>query len=48
MEAADALDPMGVMKLVGDTTFACGIDLLERIVAMLAKMTWTSTSTFLI
>jgi len=28
------------MKLVGETTYARGIDLLEGIVAMLTKMTW--------
>ena len=39
MEAAAALDTMRVMKLVEDTTYARGIDLLEGIVAMLTKMT---------
>jgi four helix bundle protein len=39
MEAAAALDTMRVMKLVGETTYARGIDLLEGIVAMLTKMT---------
>ena len=39
MEAAAALDTMRVMKLVGETTYARGSDLLEGIVAMLTKMT---------
>ena len=39
MEAAAALDTMRVMKLVADTTYARGLDLLEAIVAMLTKMT---------
>jgi four helix bundle protein len=39
MEAAAALDTMRVMKLVADTTYARGMDLLEAIVAMLTKMT---------
>ena len=39
MEAAAALDTMRVMKLVGETTYAYGIELLEGIVAMLTKMT---------
>ena len=39
MEAAAALDTMRVMKLVGETTYARRIDLLEGIVAMLTKMT---------
>jgi four helix bundle protein len=38
MEAAAALEPMRVMKLVEDATYARGIDLLEGIVAMLTKM----------
>ena len=38
MEAAAALDTMRVMKLVADTTYARGMDLLEAIVAMLTKM----------
>ncbi len=44
MEAAAALDTMRVMKLVADASYGRGIDLLEGIVAMLTKMT-TSTST---
>ena len=39
MEAAAALDTIRVMKLVDDTTYARGIDLLEGIVAMLTKRT---------
>ena len=39
MEAAAALDTMRVMKLVADTTYVRGMDLLEAIVAMLTKMT---------
>ena len=39
MEAAAALDTMRVMKLVADTRYARGIELLEGIVAMLTKMT---------
>lgn len=39
MEAAAALDTMRVMKLVADTTYARGMELLEAIVAMLTKMT---------
>ena len=37
MEAAAALDTMRVMKLVADTTYAQGMELLEAIVAMLTK-----------
>ena len=39
MEAAAGLDTMRVMKLVDETTYARGIELLEGIVAMLTKMT---------
>ena len=39
MEAAAALDTMRVMKLVSETSYARGIELLEGIVAMLTKMT---------
>jgi four helix bundle protein len=39
MEAAAAFDTMRVMKLIGETTYARGIDLLEGIVAMLTRMT---------
>ena len=39
MEAAAALDTMRVMKLVDETTYARGIDVLEAVVAMLTKMT---------
>jgi four helix bundle protein len=39
MEAAAALDTMQVMKLIDDSRYARGIDLLEGIVAMLTKMT---------
>src|SRR5512132_557052 len=39
MEAAAALDTMRVMKLVGQSTYDRGNDLLEGIVAMLTKMT---------
>jgi hypothetical protein len=39
MEAAAALDTMRVMKLVGETMYARGIDVLEGIVAMLTKLT---------
>ena len=39
MEAAAALDTMRVMKLVTDSRYIRGIDLLEGIVAMLTKMT---------
>ena len=38
MEAAAALDTMRVMKLVADTTYSRGMELLEAIVAMLTKM----------
>ena len=38
MEAA-ALDTMRVMKLVSETLYTRGIELLEGIVAMLTKMT---------
>jgi four helix bundle protein len=38
MEAATALDTMRVMKLINETCYARGIDLLEGIVAMLTKM----------
>ena len=39
MEAAAALDTMRVMKLVSETSYTRGIELLEGIVAMLTKMT---------
>lgn len=39
MEAAAALDTMRVMKLIDDSRYERGIDLLEGIVAMLTKMT---------
>ena len=39
MEAAASLDTMLVMKLVAETSYARGIELLEGIVAMLTKMT---------
>jgi four helix bundle protein len=39
MEAAAALDTLRVMKLVSETMYARGIDLLEGVVAMLTKMT---------
>jgi hypothetical protein len=38
-EAAAALDTMRVMKLLNETTYARGNDLVEGIVAMLTKMT---------
>jgi len=34
------LDTMRVMKLIAETSYARGIELLEGIVAMLTKMTW--------
>jgi len=39
MEAAASLDTMRVMKLIAETSYARGIELLEGIVAMLTKMT---------
>lgn len=39
MEAAAALDTIRVMKLIDDSRYERGIDLLEGIVAMLTKMT---------
>ena len=39
MEAAAALDTMRVMKVVTDSKYARGIELLEAVVAMLTKMT---------
>jgi four helix bundle protein len=39
MEAAAALDTMRVMKLIDDSRYARGIELLEAIVSMLTKMT---------
>jgi four helix bundle protein len=39
MEAAAALDTMRVMKLIDNSRYLCGIELLEGIVAMLTKMT---------
>jgi four helix bundle protein len=39
MEAAAALDTMRVMKLVADASYRQGIDLLEKIVGMLTRMT---------
>ncbi len=39
MEAAAALDTLRVMKLVNETTYATGIEMLRGIVAMLTKMT---------
>ena len=39
MEAAAALDTMRVMKIVTDSNYARGMELLEAIVAMLTKMT---------
>ena len=39
MEAAAALDTMQVMKLIDDSRYTRGIELLEGIVAMLTKMT---------
>ena len=40
MEAGASLDTMRVMKLIAETSYARGIELLEGIVAMLTKMTW--------
>ena len=39
MEAAAALDTMRVMKLITESKYERGIELLEGIVAMLTKMT---------
>ena len=39
MEAAATLDTMRVMKLVSESSYAKGIEMLEAIVAMLTKMT---------
>ena len=39
MEAAAAFDTMRVMKLIDDSRYLRGIELLEGIVAMLTKMT---------
>jgi len=39
MEAAAALDTMHVMKLIDDSRYTRGIELLEAIVSMLTKMT---------
>ena len=39
MEAAAALDTMRVMKVVSESHYGRGIELLEGIVAMLTKMT---------
>jgi hypothetical protein len=51
MEAAAALDTMRVMKLVGETTYARGIDLIMSTstskVAFTFRFMSTSTSTFL-
>ena len=39
MEAAAALDTMRVMKLMTESNYTRGLELLEAIVAMLTKMT---------
>ena len=46
MEAAAALDTMRVMKLIDDSRYARGIELLEAIVSMLTTMGATSKVAF--
>jgi hypothetical protein len=38
MECAASLDVMRLCKLINDARYACGIKLLERVVAMLTTM----------